>query len=155
MPDDSSEVLQFPLVRERQARKVRAKLGIPDQASPVADRVVEDAARTQEREEHRRIQDRVRSREAKGYGPTRVIAELEEQGVDAELIAECVKEGDQHWIEVAMQYVSKRYARDLSYVQHASDRGEQVKVRNRIARNLHSRGFHSETIAKTLKRLLV
>lgn len=155
MPDDSSEILQFPSVRERQTRKVRAKLGFQNEASPVADRVVEDVARAQERSERQQVLDLVRLLEARGYGPKRLHAELTEQGVDAELISACVRTSEDHWLEVAIRYVSKKYARDISYAQQTPNRQEQAKIRNRIARNLFSRGFHSEAVVKTLGQLQI
>ena len=153
MPDDSSELLRFPSVRERQARKVKAKLGLQNQASPVADRVVDDVVRDRERSERQRVLDLVRSLEAKGHGPKRLHAELAEQGVDAELISACVRTDEDHWLEVAMRYVSKKYARDISYARQSPNRQEQAKIRNRIARNLFSRGFHSATISRALEQV--
>ncbi|MFH0344534.1 MAG: regulatory protein RecX [Chromatiales bacterium] len=83
----------------------------------------------------------VASKTERGYGPLRIIAELKERGIDAEIIAGLIHTGDPCWEERMLQTRAKHFGTWLPV-----DR----KERARQARYLVNRGFIPERVRRAL-----
>jgi regulatory protein len=84
----------------------------------------------------------VRARVAKGQGPIRIRAELDERGVAAADAAEALRAEDVDWIEAARAARRKRFG---------SAAPRDFKERARQARFLEFRGFESGQIRAALE----
>lgn len=82
----------------------------------------------------------VRSRQARGYGPVRIRAELNERRVDAEAQAEVIEQ--QHWVELAREARRKRFGDELP---------QDMRERMKQMRFLQYRGFSAEQIKAALR----
>lgn len=80
----------------------------------------------------------VYSRANRGYGPVRIRTELMQKGVDQSLIAECLSDDDEQWLEEARRQKQKKF----SNTQHLS-----LKDRTKLYRYLAQRGFMSNQIS--------
>jgi len=87
--------------------------------------------------ETRFIENFVRSRTQKGYGPIRISAELHQRGISTELIEEFVNSTAEHWIELAKQACIKRFGKKIP--KDFAERAKQVRF-------LQYRGFGFEQI---------
>ena len=152
--EKSAGIVEFPAVRRRRAQELRTRLDTSGTPSQVSERVIDRAAGEDARRLMEKVRRLVRSREDKGFGPRRIIAELSEQGVDQAVIAACVEVSDDHWFGIARTYVVKQYGRALAEVSDDPGRRQRQRIRDRIARNLNRRGFGSETVARTVESVL-
>lgn len=94
--------------------------------------------------EERFVESYVRARSNKGYGPLRIIAELQQRGIDAELIDNFINESGHEWLEFAAQVRQKRFGKKIP-----KEFNEKVKQ----MRFLQYRGFsttHINNIFNTL-----
>jgi len=84
----------------------------------------------------------IRSRIAKGKGPTRIRAELAERGVAGEQTAESLRDSNVDWLATARAVRRKRFGAELP-----SDFHERAKQ----ARFLQYRGFTSDQVRAALE----
>lgn len=89
----------------------------------------------------------LRQRSAKGYGPVRIRAELQERGVDETMISsqfrQAEDEGEVDWFELAAEANAKKFGgRPIA----------DIKERAKRVRFLQYRGFSHEQIAATIGR---
>lgn len=83
----------------------------------------------------------VASRRRKGYGPTRIRAELRERGIADQLVAACLDEQSEEWKALMRQVAEKKFGGDP-----AADRRDLA----RRGRFLAARGFPSWLISDYL-----
>ncbi len=91
--------------------------------------------------DERFVEEYVKSRKRKGYGPLRITAELQERGIGKELIARYLGEHESEWYQL-MQGVASGRVTDSAEL----DR----KSQQRVARFLEYRGFPSSMIRRYL-----
>ena len=84
----------------------------------------------------------IRSRIAKGKGPTRIRAELAERGVAGDQTTESLRDSDVDWLATARAVRRKRFGAELP-----SDFHERAKQ----ARFLQYRGFTSDQVRAALE----
>jgi regulatory protein len=78
----------------------------------------------------------------RGYGPLRILAELREAGVDAELAEQCLERAGVDWPAKLRGLRQKKFGRNLPV-----DYSEQA----RQSRFLHSHGFSTEDIRRLFR----
>lgn len=93
--------------------------------------------------EERFVENYLRSRISKGYGPLRIEQELRERGISSTLLSQALDFHDPQWIIRAQQAWQKRFGQNLS-----RERREQAKQ----IRFLQYRGFTSTQIKAVLSR---
>jgi len=86
----------------------------------------------------------VRQRSAKGYGPLRIRAELQQRGLDEAQLDQCLRDAEIDWEALLQQVIARKFPGPLP-----ADRREQA----RIQRALYQRGFSDELIRRALKGL--
>lgn len=84
----------------------------------------------------------VASRSARGFGPVRIVRELEQRGVDADARAAACPRDDRHWSALAVAARAKRFG--AAPPQDFTERARQ-------ARFLAQRGFSRAQIATALE----
>jgi regulatory protein len=83
----------------------------------------------------------VRQRGAKGYGPVRIRAELQQRGIAPSEIQRALAEAEVPWEEQLHRLIQRKYGHPLP-----SDRQELARVQ----RALHQRGFTEAMIRQAL-----
>lgn len=86
----------------------------------------------------------LRSRYARGYGPLRLQQELQQAGVENELIALSFEEFEEDWFESACRAREKRFG--LALVK------DDIKLKAKQVRFLSSRGFTSEQVNYAMQK---
>jgi regulatory protein len=78
----------------------------------------------------------------RGHGPQRILHELSQKGVDAEIAEACVESRSTEWIELLRRIRARRFGEEAP----ASSSEWQ-----RQARHLQSRGFTAEQIRRAMR----
>ena len=89
--------------------------------------------------EERFVENYVRARRNKGYGPLRIVVELQQRGVSNDLIDHYVDHAAEEWLQLAAQLRQKRFGKPIP-----KDFNEKAKQ----MRFLQYRGFVMEQIHK-------
>ncbi|MDX2416534.1 MAG: regulatory protein RecX [Xanthomonadales bacterium] len=84
----------------------------------------------------------VNSRFLRGSGPQKIVAELRERGIDADLISLCVEAYGDQWRQRAREVREKKFGADLP---------GNFRERSRQMRFLQQRGFTAEQISRIFK----
>ena len=84
----------------------------------------------------------VRQRSAKGYGPLRIRAELQQRGLDGAAIDRALEAAEVEWEGLLLGLIQRKYGLPLPAHRHE---------RARIQRALQQRGFSEELIRQALK----
>jgi len=91
--------------------------------------------------DERFVENYARARRNKGYGPLRIVVELQQRGVSGDLIDNYVDYAAEEWLELAEQIRQKRFGKKIP-----KDFNEKAKQ----MRFLQYRGFNMEHISKIL-----
>ena len=110
----------------------------PDAEQEVFDELVSELIDLGYLSESRYAEMLVRSRIAKGYGPSRVRQELQQKRVDGEVIGLSLEACEVDWFDLAKQVRERRFG--------LSEIGDDQKLRAKQQRFLYSRGFSSDQI---------
>ncbi len=86
-------------------------------------------------------EDLLRVRRERGYGPLRIKKEMQDKGVDAQLIARYVDAADPQWVEVLKRVRRKKFG---------DRRPKSYQERARQARFLQYRGFTFDQVQSVL-----
>ena len=128
--------------REHSTQELRRKL----LARKLPQQLVEEALRGLQRDgllsDRRFVEEYIRARAARGYGPLRILAELQQRGVSEAQIEGSLRIGDSSWGALTERVYRKQFGETMP-VDYAE--------RARRARYLHARGFTSGQIQAVLK----
>ncbi len=91
--------------------------------------------------DERFVEEYLKSRKRKGYGPLRITAELQERGISKELIARYLEAQGSEWYQLLQQVAANKAGASA-----ASD----SKTQQKIARFLEYRGFPASMIRRYL-----
>jgi len=91
--------------------------------------------------DQRFVEALVHARQTRGYGPLFVRRDLEEKGIDRELIAQWIEPRDPEWMDVLRRVKKKKYGGRVPAT---------LAERARQTRFLQSRGFTHEQIRAVL-----
>ena len=83
----------------------------------------------------------VMSRRERGTGPVKIQAELQQRGIDNELISRYLDFRDPNWLDLAEQAREKKFGQDLP---------AEYQLKSQQARFLANRGFSHEQIRRVL-----
>ncbi|HEY8518684.1 MAG TPA: regulatory protein RecX [Gammaproteobacteria bacterium] len=119
-------------------RKLAARDYPPDVTAAVLDRLEASGALAADRF----AETFIRSRAARGQGPVRIRAELEQRGIDGGRAGELLREAGVDWYESARRVRAKRFGAALP---------RDAAGRARQARFLAQRGFAPEQIRAALE----
>jgi regulatory protein len=127
--------------REHSRAELRRKLLARGGDATVVEGLLDDLARRRLQSDARYAEQYVAQRSARGYGPTRIRAELRERGVEDAVIADWLDERDAAWNERLTEVLRKRFG---------SAGPADFRDRARRARYLEYRGFSAELIRRVL-----
>jgi regulatory protein len=128
--------------REHSGAELRAKLAAKGFPSDIINDALSDLHRSGWLSDERFVEDFIRARGERGYGPARIRAELRERGVDADLIASHLDAHDPSWLRRLHALRAKRFGakRPVDFAEKA-----------RQMRFLQTRGFTAEQIRAVMQ----
>lgn len=133
-----SKALSLLARREHSVRELHAKLIDKGFDSDLVGSVIEQLAESGMQSDTRFTESYSRSRTAKGFGPVRILMELRDKGIAAELCEEHVDKHHEQWQQRAEQQLQKKFSRLL-----AQDMKELAAMKH----FLQYRGFDSHWVA--------
>lgn len=131
--------------REHSARELREKLRQKFGTAPPLDEELDRLQAEGLLSDERFAEAFVRMHRNRGHGPIRILHELAQRGVAAELAEACVEPRSPEWIALARQWRERRFGETLPA--EAADTQRQ-------ARHLQSRGFSAEQVSRALRASL-
>jgi regulatory protein len=129
--------------RELTRWELRRKLGDRGFESEMIEQVLDALTLEGLQSDVRFAEGYVSHRAGRGYGPVRIIEELQARGVDSALIRECINKNDPEWGRRIAAVRTKRYGMKLP---------GDARERARQSRFLHYRGFTGEQIQRLMRR---
>lgn len=126
--------------REHSRAELRIKLEIKGWPTPVIECVLSSLEQEAYLSDARFAEAYVRGRSERGYGPTRIRAELRERGVSDEIIDQCFILYRDAWVS----HLSRVHARRVKRATHVAERARQVRF-------FHARGYTVEQIRAVLR----
>ncbi len=131
-------------VREHSVKELVAKLSSNTESIDLVHAVIDELLARRLLSEERFTECYVRSRVNKGFGPSKILTELEARGISESLIHDYLNPDAEIWFDIAeTQYRKKFGEREIT------DRS----VWNRQARFLQNRGFTMEQIQSAIPEL--
>lgn len=130
--------------REHAVGEIRDKLINKGVGRQVVDNTVENLVVEGLLSDRRFVEDFLRARKNRGYGPLRIKAELRQRGIDDELVLDFINPRDEQWAENIRNVWHKRFGGQLP---------GDMKERARQTRFLQYRGFTSEQISQLFKHV--
>jgi regulatory protein len=128
--------------REHSRRELKQKLRQRGKEAEEIDTALESLSRQDFQNDSRFAMALARSRQAAGYGPVRIRAELAQHSLGAELIAETMASLSDDWLDTAQGLVARRYLRKIQ-----SDPAQSRKAADFLLR----RGFDQKTAFTAVK----
>jgi len=123
--------------REHSQQELRTKLERKAYPRQEINSVLDELAAASLQSDQRFMDSYIRLRQSRGFGPLRVIQELQNRGIPAEMIAEVVQITDNIWFMEAKNAWSKRFKGKA--VTSFADRAKQMRF-------LQYRGYTREQI---------
>ena len=99
--------------REHSRRELKRKLTQRGQDAGEIEMALETLSRQDFQNDERFAQALARSRQAAGYGPVRIRAELSQHALDAEIAEQALAALTCDWLETAKNLVERRYLRKI------------------------------------------
>ena len=127
--------------REHSRAELRRKLLARGGEAAVVEGVLDALAQRRLQSDARYAEQYVAQRAARGYGPTRIRAELRERGIEDDVIADWLDERDPVWKDRLAAVARKRFG---------AAGPADFRDRARRARFLEYRGFGAELIRQVL-----
>jgi regulatory protein len=127
--------------REHSCHELEQKLLHKGCSAPLVHTVIADLKAQRLVSDERYTETWVRARRGRGYGPVRIRQELQEKGVEAELIATHLDFSDPVWRDEARDARAKRFGARLPAA--APERAKQMRF-------LQSRGFTFDQVRAAL-----
>ena len=118
-------------------RKLAQRGALAELVAPALDQLQQDGLLSEERF----VEVFIRSRTNAGYGPVRLLSELESKGITRECAREALRSSAVDWSAVAFDVWSRKFG----------SLPEQPKERARQIRFLAYRGFSMDTISRILR----
>ena len=130
--------------REHAVRELRDKLIARGVDRQVAGDTVENLVVEGLVSDRRFVEDFLRARKNRGYGPLRIQAELRRRGIDDELVLDFINPHEEQWAENIRNVWLKHFGGQLP---------TDLKDRARQTRFLQFRGFTSAQISQLFKHV--
>jgi len=128
--------------REHSKRELKQKLRQRGKKDGEIDTALETLSRQDFQNDERFAMALARSRQAAGYGPVRIRAEMAQHSLAAEVITEAIAALPGDWLETAQGLVARRYLRKIQ-----SDPAQSRKAVDFLLR----RGFEQKTAYSAVK----
>ena len=119
------------------AGKLRRRAESPDDLELVLDKLESDRLLSDERY----VESFINARIGRGYGPVRIRQELQQKGVDSELIRNALEATDTDWSALAVESRLRKFG---------EGRPVDNRDRNKQMRYLQYRGFDMDCIRKAV-----
>lgn len=130
--------------REHSLHELQQKLVRKGCGAELAAEVAQELETRQLLSDGRFAEDLLRARRERGYGPLRIKKEMQDKGVDEELIERFVDMSDPLWLEILKRVRRKKFG---------DRRPRSYQERARQARFLQYRGFTFDQIQSVLNEV--
>lgn len=90
--------------------------------------------------DERFVESRIRHRVQQGYGPNWILQELQQYGIDTELIENYLPQDEDYWIEQALRVIQKKW-------------GGQENLIPKIQRYMFQKGYRTSHIRQALNMM--
>jgi regulatory protein len=127
--------------REHSRRELQDKLAKKGCGAGLAASVVQELETQQLLSDERFVESLLQVRRERGYGPVRITREMQDKGIDAQLIEHYIDAADPQWLEVLKRVRRKKFGDRLP---------KSYPERARQARFLQYRGFTYDQIKSVL-----
>lgn len=127
--------------REHSQIELRQKLLQRGYSLELIQQVLEKLIQKKILNEDRFVESYIRARSSKGYGSVRIINELQQRGISAELIADFIDESAHEWLVLAEQVRLKKFSKKIP--KEFNEKAKQMRF-------LQYRGFTLEQINKII-----
>jgi regulatory protein len=142
-PDGAAIAVRLLSRREHSASELRRKLRHRGVAAQTIDALLRELAERGWQDDQRFARAYAASRVARGFGPLRIVAELEDRGIGSDQSRDAVAALAEDWCQCAMTAVRKRFG----------DAGPtDFRERARRIRYLQRRGFSPAQASLALRR---
>ncbi|GMR07736.1 MAG: hypothetical protein BMS9Abin26_0740 [Gammaproteobacteria bacterium] len=128
--------------REHSRLEIRRKLSSRGIEDGVISRILDVLLQRGDLDERRFVETYVHYRRQKGYGPRRIQMELQQRGVGDELLGDYLDERDEHWQQLALQVILKKFG--AAPAESVKDKAKQMNF-------LQYRGFTMPQINKLFR----
>ena len=136
-PSVKLKALSLLARREHSVLELRSKLMSQGFDSDLIENVVQQLIESGMQSDNRFAESYSRSRAARGFGPLRILMELRDKGVSADVIEEHVDKHSEQWQRLAEQQLEKKFSRISA---------KDLKDLASMKRFLHYRGFDSHWV---------
>ncbi|MFQ5935372.1 MAG: regulatory protein RecX [Acidiferrobacterales bacterium] len=127
--------------REYSRHELREKLIYKGCLAELADEVIADLEAGELVSDVRFAETLARVRRERGYGPLRIRKEMQDKGLGAEIIEQCLDPNDSQWLEDIQRVRRKKFGTSVP---------KDYQQRARQARFLQYRGFTFDQIQRVL-----
>jgi regulatory protein len=128
--------------REHSRRELKQKLRLRGKENEEIDVALEILSRQDFQNDERFAMALARSRQAAGYGPVRIRAEMAQHSLGAELITQAIQALSGDWLETAQGLIQRRYRQKIK-----ADASQARKAVDFLLR----RGFDQKTAYQAVK----
>ena len=133
--------MRLLVYREHSRAELRRKLQTRFPDSPEIERVLDGLEQCNYLSDERFVEEYLKSRVRKGYGPLRIKAELQERGIAKDMIGRYLSGYDDQWYQLMQSAASGKLS---------STSGCEQKNQQKMARFLEYRGFPASMIRRYL-----
>lgn len=127
--------------REHSELELRRKLVQRNFSTELIDAVVAQLLADNLLSEERFTEAFVRARSARGFGPQRIRAELQQRGIEPAMIDNCLRSSEEDWQARALEQYHKRFGEQLP---------SSMAERSKCYRFLINRGFTPDQVRRVL-----
>ena len=132
-------------MREHSVREITTKLSVKCESMDTMYAVIDDLVEAKYLCDRRFTESFIRSKQNRGFGPSKINGDLKNKGISAVLIDEFLDQNSAIWMEIAKNQYQKKYA-DTPVTDY--------KTWAKRARFMQSRGFSMEHIQVTVPQLV-
>jgi regulatory protein len=129
--------MRLLVYREHSRTELRRKLQTRFPDAPEIDQVLDELEQRNYLSDERFVEEYLKSRIRKGYGPLRIKSELQERGISRDMIAQCLTEHDGQWYRLMQSAAASKLGNSSK---------SDYKVQQKTARFLEYRGFLADVL---------
>lgn len=133
--------MRLLVYREHSRTELRRKLQTRFPDAPEIEQVLDGLEQRDYLSDERFVEEYLKSRKRKGYGPLRIRAELQERGISKDLISKHLIDDDLDWYQLMQKAAASKVGDSPNF---------DLITQKKVARFLEYRGFPTSMIRRYL-----